>query len=124
MNEGLKAFENETYLNLETLRESGEGVPTPVWFALQGGKFYIRTLGNSFKVKRIQANPVVRMAPCQANGDLKGTWTPGRAVIGSPEEIERAQQLFNSKYGLRKRLFELFGRLTGRKWATIVVELV
>ena len=124
MDERLKVFETEEYLNLETLRDSGEGVCTPVWFALEGGKFYIRTLGNSYKVKRIQANPAARVAPCEGNGDLKGAWTPAQAAIGGQVDLDRAQELLNQKYGIRKRLFDLIGRLMGRKWVTVVVELV
>ena len=124
MDERVKAFETEEYLNLETLRENGEGVPTPVWFALEGGKFYIRTLGNSYKVKRIQANPAARIAPCEGNGNLKDAWTPAWAAIGDPGDLDRVQELLNQKYGVRKRLFDLIGRLMGRKWVTIVVELV
>jgi uncharacterized protein len=124
MDDRLKDFENETYLNLETLRDSGEGVPTPVWFALDGSKFYIRTLEKSYKVKRLRGNSAVRIASCEANGDLKGEWAPARAVIGGARDFGRAEQLFNSKYGFRNRLFGLFGRLMGRKWATITVELI
>jgi uncharacterized protein len=124
MDEQLKVFETEEYLNLETLRDSGEGVCTPVWFALAGDKFYIRTLGNSYKVKRIQANPAVRIAPCAGNGNLKGTWIHARAALGGQADLERAHELLNQKYGFRKRLFDFFGRLMGRIWVTIIVELV
>ncbi|NSW53452.1 MAG: pyridoxamine 5'-phosphate oxidase family protein [Anaerolineae bacterium] len=73
MNAG-SAFDGQAYLNLETRRASGEPVCTPLWFVQDGEVFYFRTLGTSGKVKRMRANPRVRIAPCRVDGALLGDW--------------------------------------------------
>jgi uncharacterized protein len=71
----LALFENQQYLNLETFRRNGKGVPTPVWFVEAGGKLYVRTIANSGKIKRIRNNEQTRIAPCDSRGNLLGEWS-------------------------------------------------
>src|SRR2546421_316307 len=62
---GFAAFAGHKYLNLETLKKSGDGVKTPVWFAADpsasldsnDAKLYVYTIGVSGKVKSIRNNP-------------------------------------------------------------------
>lgn len=58
----------EFYINLATYKKSGRLVQTPVWFALDQKYLYVRTLATSGKVKRINRNPNVRIAPCEMDG--------------------------------------------------------
>ena len=74
-------FASAQYLNLETFRKTGVGVRTPVWFALEKDVFYIYTLPEAGKTKRIRNNPKVRMAPCDMRGNLRGAWVEARARI-------------------------------------------
>jgi PPOX class probable F420-dependent enzyme len=53
----LQQFEKQQYLNLETFRKNGDGVKTPIWFVQAGEKLYVRTGGESGKVKRIHNHP-------------------------------------------------------------------
>ncbi|MCS6772745.1 MAG: PPOX class F420-dependent oxidoreductase [Anaerolineae bacterium] len=117
----LKALRNETYVNLETYRKNGKAVPTPVWFVEQDGVLYVRTVANSGKVKRVRNNPRVRVAACDVRGKLKGDWLPAQAVIASSDEAERANALLNQKYGLLKRLFDLFGALQRSQYTVIKI---
>jgi uncharacterized protein len=47
-------FTGHKFINLETFRKSGVGVRTPVWFAERDGQFFVYTLLNFGKVKRIR----------------------------------------------------------------------
>src|SRR5580704_416149 len=102
---GFAAFRDHKYINLETFRKNGEGVKTPVWFAADpsvsldssDAKLYIYTIGVSGKVKRIRNNNCVRVAPCNARGDLLGEWVDARAEIVTGAEADHGMQLLNKK---------------------------
>ncbi len=47
----------ERYVSLATYRRDGTEVLTPVWLAQAGQDFYVFSEGESFKVKRVRANP-------------------------------------------------------------------
>lgn len=101
------------YMSLKTFRKSGEGVPTPVWFAEEAGKLYMLTLPNAGKVKRIRNNNIVEVAPCDLRGNLPEGATYVKAVaklLPAGEEANRANQRLNRKYGLFKRIFDLVQR--------------
>lgn len=121
----LAQFDRQSFLNLETFRKNGAGVPTPVWFAEQDGVLYVRTIDGSGKVKRIRNNGQVRLAPCDARGGLKGEWVTGQArIVSDPAEIETANKLLTKKYGLQKRFLEWLNKRKKVVWATIAAELV
>lgn len=120
----LKAFEKQSYLSLETFRKSGQGVPTPVWFAEHQGVLYVTTQVNSGKVKRIRNNERVRVAPCDARGGLLGEWVEARAKLVSDEQVvERVRRQFKRKYGLMVTMFETVSKLRKDQRATIAIEM-
>ena len=95
------------YALLVTYRRDGEGVPTPVWFGLDDGRLYFRTEKRVAKVKRIRANPRVRVAPCTMRGKPLGPAVEGRARILPPEEEERAEAALQANYGVGRRIYEI-----------------
>jgi uncharacterized protein len=110
------AFEKQKYLNLETIRKSGVGVKTPVWFVQDDNVLYVRTVANSGKVKRIRNHPQVNIAPCKMDGTLLGDWVQAQAREISDEEIDKmVDRLLGKKYGLMKALFAMAGSRDGRK---------
>ena len=109
------AFDAHKYLNLSTLRKSGERVNTPVWFAALSGKLYVFTAGNSGKVKRIRNFPEVRIAPCDLRGNLYGEWVAARARIVVDERQQGpAYAALRAKYGWLMWLTDMGARLTGK----------
>ena len=74
-------FHNKKYLNLETYRKNGAPVLTPMWFAEQDGQFYVYSVAEVGKVKRIRNNARVRVAPCGVRGNIEGEWVAGIAKI-------------------------------------------
>jgi uncharacterized protein len=102
----IEIFSNKKYLNLETFRRSGESMRTPVWFVQDGEVFYVQTMENSGKVKRICNNCMVNIAPCKMDGKLIGPWIPAQAQrVTDPVVSSRAGHLLDRKYGLLKKMF-------------------
>lgn len=115
-------FEKLKYINIETYRRSGDGVPTPVWFVESGGALFLLTRGDSGKVKRLRHNKSVRVAPCKMDGDLTGDWISGEAAfVDSEDAVEEIKSLFDEKYGTLSRLTHMFSRLQRKKRVFIKV---
>src|SRR5450755_3332244 len=128
MPDAISQFAKAKYLSLETFRKTGVGVRTPVWFAEDAAAgapatFYVYTLPDSGKAKRIRNNPKVRIAPCNMRGDLRGAWVDARARVCEGTEVEKGQELLNQKYGLMKRIGDFFSRMRGRTQAVLAIEI-
>jgi uncharacterized protein len=107
---GFSALRAHKYCLLVTFRRSGEPVPTPVWFGLDAdGKLYVHTGAGAAKVKRIRANPRVRVAPSSVRGKPAGPLAEGTARVLTPEEEARAERAIQSNYGLGRKLYEGMG---------------
>jgi hypothetical protein len=119
----LDQFEKQKYLSLESYRKDGRAVATPVWFAQERGIFYIYSLADAGKVKRIRNNSRVRIAPCDARGKLKGSWVDAEASILDASGAEHGHNLLNQKYGALKRIGDFFSKLRKRKRAVIAIRL-
>ena len=130
MSDAIAQFDKAKYFSLETFRKTGVGVRTPVWFAADPTnraegttRFYVYTLPDSGKVKRIRNNPKVRINPCTIRGDLRGAWIEGHARICAGDETARGQSLLNRKYGLAKSIGDFFSRLRGRVQCILAIEI-
>ena len=123
MDSKLAQFAKQQFINVETYRRNGQGVPTPVWFVEDMGTLYVRTGDNSGKVKRIRNNPRVRVTPCDMRGGPLGEWVEGQARFADAAEAERVGQLLTRKYGFQKVILEIMSRLQGRKYTVIAINL-
>jgi PPOX class probable F420-dependent enzyme len=122
--QALAALDREPYLSLETFRRSGVGVATPVWFAAHAGRLYVFSEGDAGKVKRLRANPAIRIAPCSVRGRLTGAWLPGRGRrVEDAPTIAAAYAALRRKYGWQMRLLDAFSRLSGRIDRRAMLEL-
>ncbi len=110
---GFGALVGHQYMNLVTFRKTGAAVSTPVWFAEDSGRLYVMTLVSAGKVKRIRANPQVRVGPSDQRGRPLGPEIAAMAALLPPERAGYADALLTRKYGWMKRLFDLFGAVTG-----------
>lgn len=89
-----------------TFRRNGDPVPTPVWFGVDGGCVYFRSVASGHKLRRIVRNPEVLVAPCTANGRPTGPAVPGWArLLESATEDARAEAAIRRNYGLSRRLY-------------------
>ncbi len=112
------------YINLETFRKNGLGVKTPVWFVQQGDTFFICTIANSGKVKRIRNCEKVNVAPCKVDGTPLGDWLPAQArEVKDEATLSRVDRLLDEKYGLLKKMFALATALQGRRYTVLEVKV-
>jgi PPOX class probable F420-dependent enzyme len=127
---GFGEFAGKKYLNLESYRKSGAAVRTPVWFAADlsshldspDAKLYIYTTGDSGKVKRIRNNDRVKIAPCNARGDLQGEWVEARAEIVTGNEAAHGMSLLNKKYMPWKQLLNFFAMFRPRDRVVFLIR--
>ncbi len=120
----IEQFEQQQYINLETFRKNGEGVKTPVWFAMEDGVLFTRTMANSWKVKRLNRDPRIKVTPSDARGEPLGTWVDGQAYeIGDKAMADHVNKLLNKKYGLLKGGFDLMGTFRGREMTAVRIDI-
>lgn len=111
----LEALFPGRYLSVTSFKRDGTGVATPVWFVSDGRRLFALTDLHSAKVRRIRRNPCVLVAPCRANGKLRGEPVPARAeVLTATPDLERVQKLLMERYKLSYRVVMLIYRL-GRR---------
>jgi len=119
----LNAFENQLYLNIETLRKSGQRVQTPVWFAQAGEALYVRTIKDSGKVKRLRRSKDVRVMPCGRAGEPLGEWLPAFAQeTTDPAVFAQVRELLLAKYGPMVATFEAQAAERGQTYTIIKIE--
>jgi PPOX class probable F420-dependent enzyme len=109
------------YISLETFKKNGEGVRTPLWFVLHDGALYVYTEADSWKVKRIQNNPHVRVASSTIRGHVTGPWVNGTASFVDGEERRVADRLLDRKYYL-KVIFNWLTKMNRHKRAMIRIQ--
>lgn len=120
---GFAALEGHRYANLTTYRRSGEGVSTPVWFALVDGNAYVFTGLESGKVKRIRNDPRVTLAPSDVRGRVKGASVEAGARIMRDEEEVAADRALREKYTWQYRGFNLLIGLRRNPGKHVFLEL-
>jgi PPOX class probable F420-dependent enzyme len=110
-----KHLADERYISLETFKKDGNGVKTPVWAAGLDGKLVVVTDGTSFKVRRIRNNPKIRVAPCDARGNVRGAWVEGEArILEDAAHVTRAHEALKKKYGWQVWLLDVGAKIAGR----------
>ena len=106
----------EHYINLSTRKRDGSFVNTPVWFAQEGetNNYYVYSLKNVGKVKKIRNFPDVKVATCNFSGKLKGNWVDAKAdLVDESENIKTAYEYLRKKYGIRFRVGDFFSWIKG-----------
>lgn len=115
-------LQQATYINLETFRQNGVGVKTPVWQTSEEGVLYVWTPAASGKVKRVRRNPQVRLCPSDARGNPQGAWITGQARLLEEPGAEAAQrQRMAAKYGLFFYFFRLIGLVRRTRYAVLAI---
>jgi PPOX class probable F420-dependent enzyme len=105
-----------------TFKRSGEPVPTPVNFGLDGdGKLYFRCEPHVAKIRRINNDPHVRVCACNFRGKPTGPVAEGRARVLPPEEKDRAYDAIAANWAPGVRQYERTGDLLG--WDLVYVEV-
>jgi uncharacterized protein len=105
------------YLSVTSSKRDGTPVATPVWFVEEGGRLFVQTDLRSGKVKRIRANPSVKVALCSGRGHLRAALTSARAEVLSASETAHIEELIRHKY---RRDMLVIGPL---RWAQTTLHL-
>lgn len=107
------------YCVLVSYKQSGEAVPSPLWFGTGNGKLYFQTGPTTAKVKRITRHPQVRVAPATSRGRPLGPPFVGMARVVTAGEEAEAERWLAANYGLGRRLYLRLGE----RVATVYVEV-
>jgi PPOX class probable F420-dependent enzyme len=75
-----------------------------MWFVIENDRLLVKTDPQSFKAKRIRRNPAVTIAPCSANGRLRGDSVPAQAELLSHGALDHVGQLMARKYRIDRFL--------------------
>ncbi len=114
-NEEIEFLEGGNYLSLATRKKSGDFVNTPVWFAPEGGSYYVFSAGSAGKVKRLRNFSEARVAACTVTGAITGEWLDAEAVVlETPADEARALAALRRKYGWQMKIGDLFSKMTGK----------
>jgi PPOX class probable F420-dependent enzyme len=121
-------LEAEPFVDLVSFRSDGSPAHTPVWVSGDGAQLFVSTFGDSWKVRRIRANPVVAVAACDGPGALLPgeDYVAGRAVVLDRSEFRPGVRAHRAKYG---RHFSLMWparwplRVVGKKRVWVLVTL-
>src|SRR5438874_12490748 len=105
----LEDLKGHKYCLLVSYRKNGQPMPSPLWFGTGNGKLYFQTSPTGYKVKRIERNAEVRVAPCTSRGKPLGPPFVGRARVLPDSEGAEAERWLQANYGLGRRLYSLFG---------------
>ena len=106
----------ENYINLSTRKRDGSFINPPVWFAQEGdtNNYYVYSLKNVGKVKRIRNFPEVKVGICTYSGKPKGGWFYAIAdLVDEPENTKVAYSVLRKKYGIKFRIGDFFSWIKG-----------
>ena len=118
MGNHIDQFLDQKYINLETYKNDGTSVRTPVWFVIDNDLIYVITRESTGKVKRLKNNHDVRIVLCSFKGEPKNEWIKGKAEKIMGEKADIAIKLRKKKYGMSARLVGLL-----RKGNSIVYSI-
>jgi PPOX class probable F420-dependent enzyme len=108
-------LDDARYVNLLSFKRDGGEAKTPVWAASVDGRLGIFTNRDSYKVKRIRRNPSVRIAKCDARGNVLGPWYDGTcAIVEDVVKQRRIMAALSAKYGWQIGVLNFFATVTGR----------
>ena len=88
-----------------------------MWIASDGADLLMWTPADSWKVKRLEHNPSVLLAPCSRTGKVSeaAQIMAGTAVVSSdPDEVARSAKAIRDKYGWGFRVVTALERIIAR----------
>ncbi len=101
---------------LTTYKKDGTGVTTPMWVAVDGNRILTTSDFDAWKLRRIERNPRVRLAPCTIRGRVTGDFVDGRARVLSEAETGAA-------IAGKKRRYLMFRVMVRLRKAQVGIEI-
>ncbi len=115
-------FADQWAVLLTTHKRDGTPIGTPVNIVIEGDHAFIRTYDRAWKVKRMQHDPRVQIAPSTWRGRPTGPALRARAQPLSGSESEHAGRLIDRKHPVFQRLLVRFGHRV-QHYQTVHFEL-
>jgi PPOX class probable F420-dependent enzyme len=100
------ALRGAHYALVVTFKRSGEAVPTPVLFGVDGDRLFFRTEPDVAKVRRLRNDSRVRVGPCNWRARPTGPMTDGTARILPAAEADAAYATMRANYTPLQRVYE------------------
>jgi uncharacterized protein len=107
----------QRFVSLTTFKRNGEGVSTPMWIGRDGVDLFVWTPAESWKVKRVQHNPRVLLAPSSRFGKVRDGVSAiegAAAVVDDPATVRRLAREIRKKYGIEYRLVTFVEMIAAR----------
>lgn len=101
------------YVQLTTFRRTGQGVPTPVWFAPSLDDptlFAVISVDDTGKTRRLRHTPRVELRACDLRGRVDAgspTFTGTARVVRGAAEVASVRRAVVAKYGFPARFSDL-----------------
>jgi len=100
-------------LALTTYKKDGTPVTTPMWVAVDGNRILTTSDFDAWKLKRIERNPRVRLAPCTIRGRVTGDFVDGRARVMTEAETQEAIAGKKRRYAMFRVMVRVRKRQVG-----------
>ena len=100
-------------LALTTYKKDGTPVTTPMWVAVVGGRVLTTSDFDAWKLKRIERDPRVRLAPCTIRGRVTGDFVDGRARVMTEAETQEAIAGKKRRYAMFRVMVRVRKRQVG-----------
>jgi uncharacterized protein len=98
---------------LTTYKKDGTPVTTPMWVAVDGGRVLTTSDFDAWKLKRIERDPRVRLAPCTIRGRVTGDFVDGRARVMTEAETQEAIAGKKRRYAMFRVMVRVRKRQVG-----------
>lgn len=92
-------IDNAKYISFVSFRKDGTPVPSPVWCVPYEGGYAFTTEMNSWKVKRILANPKVTIQVCNLRGRVKA----GAKIYSGTAELLNADSTADVRERVKRK---------------------
>jgi uncharacterized protein len=112
-----RALGEQRFVSLTTFKRDGEGVSTPMWIGRDGADLFVWTPADSWKVKRVQNNSRVLLAPSSRFGRVRDgvTAIEGAAqVVTDAATVRQLEREIRKKYGLEYLLVTFVEMIAAR----------
>ena len=105
INQSFQFLMEGKYISLITYTKKGDPIATPVWFVEKDDKLYVLTTQKRYKYRRIDNNPKVKVAQCNYQGKVKGSYVEGEARTFTGDEVLPIKKMFKKKYFSSRFMF-------------------
>ncbi len=111
------------FVNITTYRQNGSPVKTPVWVGFGDQAAWVWTNRDTWKVKRLAANPACQLRPCNVTGRREfGPVLTGNGTVLADRDRELGRRWFLKKYPVQFRIYECLGKLRGSDTVFIKID--